>query len=355
MIDTLRLKIVLLLASHGRATVAFLLVLALASGAVAGVAYVEHDDTFTTTERQNVQTARLSATDSALVTNDTVLWDAGTRLTNHPAYLTDVSPNLAIRTTADPPPNANATARTALVVETTVDGERFWTDTRTLGTKKSVDKERFVAANTVAIPELVDRLQRVRSATGDGVSVSVRLRVELQYENERYSGRLVTSAPLTIDGTTYRVGTFDSTSTTHYQTVTHRRERSGFTPPRLSLVGGSVALLALLAGIFAAVGARRLDDPDQVRREIERARLAEWISEGSVPLDDLGTTVSMASLTDLVDVAIDADRRVVYDASHDIYVVIDGDVAFTYAEGETDPPWGGFDFESVEGEGRGGQ
>lgn len=335
MLETMRLKVALTLARRGRLVVGALLALAVVSGAAAGVAYATHDDTYTVTEQTHVQRVGLTATDSAVVTNETMLWDTGTRLSDHPAYLTDVSPTLTVASTTTLPEGTavEVQTRTVLVVVASVDDEQFWADNRTLGTESAtVSDGRFVASSSVALPPLADRLQRVRAAAGDATTLTARLRIEVEYASDRYEGSLVTSAPLTVGGSTYQVGSFDPATRTHHQTVTHTRREPGLTPPDLTVAGGAVSLVSLVAAAGAVVGTRRYDDPARFRKELERTRLAEWISTGSVPPAYGETTVTMSSLTDLVDVAIDTDKRVVHDTDRDVYVVLHDDVAFIYED-----------------------
>ena len=49
-------------------------------------------------------------------------------------------------------------------------------------------------------------------------------------------------------------------------------------------------------------------------------------------------TVDVDSLEDLVDVAIDADRRVIEDTATSTYVVFDGDVTYQFVPERAGPP-----------------
>lgn len=60
------------------------------------------------------------------------------------------------------------------------------------------------------------------------------------------------------------------------------------------------------------------------------------VSAGRAPIDADDRVVEMESLEDLVDVAIDASERVVYDAGAGRYVVIDGDGVYRYDDATTD-------------------
>jgi len=75
-------------------------------------------------------------------------------------------------------------------------------------------------------------------------------------------------------------------------------------------------------------------DRERVRTEFERTRddFDEWISTARIPDADGRTPVPTDSLVDLVDIAIDSDRRVLEDG-HQYAVLVDSEI-YTY----TAPP-----------------
>jgi hypothetical protein len=119
----------------------------------------------------------------------------------------------------------------------------------------------------------------------------------------------------------------------HTGTVTVERDYG----PLRSLGGPAVLVLSLLG--LVALGVAR-DQEMLAVSEAERARLAaeaereefeEWISTGQVP-DAVRNRDSVAvdSLADLVDAAIDSDRRVIHDPADDTYHVIDDALRYEY-------------------------
>ncbi|WP_436936437.1 DUF5305 family protein [Halovenus marina] len=95
-------------------------------------------------------------------------------------------------------------------------------------------------------------------------------------------------------------------------------------------VGGPVLLFVSVLGIGGIVIGRReetfeISDRERtwIQYRAERSEFEEWISHGTLPADvDERTVVEVDSLEDLVDVAIDSNRRVVADQSRNSYVVI---------------------------------
>lgn len=348
MIETVGIKARYLVASRGLAVALALLLLAAASGGAAGIAYANADSSYTVTEREHVQTFRLTANDSAVVTGDTPLWEQGTVLRNKPVYLTDVSPDLTVTSVTRTPDDTEVriSHRVALVVEASVGGERLWRDRWPLATTNTtVTDGRHVAETTVDVPATIERLERLRRELSDSVTLSTRLRIRTSYESDRYAGSLSGTVPIALGTESYSIGSFQPAERSHAETTTRRETATDEPLPTTTLLGGATALLSVLGAVVAVVGARRLDDPERLYRELERRRLDEWISSGAVPNEALENPIRLDSLTDLVDVAIDANERVVHDEARGIYAVIDGSTTYTYSAAET-----GFVFGPSDGE-----
>jgi len=96
-----------------------------------------------------------------------------------------------------------------------------------------------------------------------------------------------------------------------------------------------VALLAMLGSVAVASGgaiaakAPQFDE-EELEKEIAHNQYSEWISEGDVLIDSDNEFVSVNSIEDLVNVGIDANKRVIYDPDLSVYTVSDGDVTYYY-------------------------
>lgn len=83
-----------------------------------------------------------------------------------------------------------------------------------------------------------------------------------------------------------------------------------------------VALVALIA-LVALLATGRKEG-----QEVDAAKFKDWISFGAYPSGDWDKEVYIPHLKDLVDIAIDSHKRVVYDTSKDVFFVIDGRVLY---------------------------
>ncbi len=83
-----------------------------------------------------------------------------------------------------------------------------------------------------------------------------------------------------------------------------------------------IALAALVALVALLVTGKKGGE------DVDAAKFKEWISFGAYPSGDWDKEVYIPLLKDLVDIAIDSHKRVVYDTSKDVFFVIDGRVLY---------------------------
>lgn len=331
MIRTGWLRVVRLVATHGRVLSIALLVLAVAAP-VAGYATQEDPGTRTVVDHVDRQTVDMAASTSATVTENTSLWTKGTRLEDRSLYLYDATPVFELTVRTDAGGHAvNATQEVALVYRAHYGGESFWTDTRTIA-RSSGSGERVVTNVSVNVTRVRKRVRELEHELDGAGAVDVAVRVTTTYDMGTYEGRLNASAPLSFTNGGYALGGSLGDERAHSTRVTRTVTESsgpGLLPYFAS--GG----LAALAAVGVAVLAWRTPDLARVEYEIDRAAYAEWISRGTLPdgpADWDGRTVAMASLDDLVNVGIDGRTRVVYDPGRATYAVVDGRTLYYYED-----------------------
>ncbi|MFB6137605.1 MAG: DUF5305 family protein [Halobacteriaceae archaeon] len=333
-----------LLARRGGAVAVLLVVVGLAVLGVAG-AMATNPATTQVTDTVSERTVETTPSVSATVTNDSAVYEPGTVLTDQPVYLLDASPNATLTLeTALPSSAATATHRVAVVSAATTGGEEFWRRTASVPTVRTASDANVTTETRVDVSLVRERLRSYRKAFGDAATVTAALRVEVAYSlPERpdagasgtpesgtgESGTLAATYPLTVGPTSYALDV-ESLSETHRETrtrtVTVPRE-SGVTPRHVAGLGGLVVLAGLLLGVVRLAG--RFGSTDAARTAAHHARFAEWISAGRLP-PDAGRVVAVDSLADLVDVGIDAGKRVVHDREAGAYAVLDGDVTYRF-------------------------
>lgn len=329
----------LALATYGDQIVVVLVVVGLVLVGAAGYVYT-NPETRTVTETTDRQQFATSVETSAIVTGNTSLYEQGEQLSNMPVYLFSATPELTltVRTTVPSGETVQVAHRLVLVVQAARDGEPFYTQERLLLSNEHQVSEGAVSDSATLDVRNVSRdVSRVREEISGAGSLSAALRLEVDYASELYEGQFRPQATLQMTETSYllsgQLAASDTQSRTSSRTVTE--------PPDL----GTSAVLALL-GLLLVGGAgvvyrtRQHIDVEDLLTERDHARYEEWISQGEFPTDADNRYTSIDSLEDLVDVAIDTDKRVIYDDEFDAYAVVDGNIVYYFA---TDPesidPW----------------
>jgi len=316
---------------YGPVLAAFLVLLGLVGLGVAGVASTQPQYE-TTTSQAFEQTVGTSVETSAVVTGNTTLYEDDERLDDKPAYLLSASPNVTLSVDSRVPDGVETRLEERLVLELTgtKDGERFWQEDRTLVNRTRRVNGTAPATNvTVDIPQLERELADVRGEVGQIGTFQSRLRLEVTYATNRYSGTLTAAAPLQITDRAYWIDGSLSGEETQTTAVTERTE---IPPDPLSYLGPGLAGLVAIA-LGGVVWTRHREvDLTAIERAINRSQYEEWLSTGEFPTGPNKRHIRMENLEDVVDVAIDSNKRVIYDESYRVYAVADGDLVYYFAE-----------------------
>lgn len=289
--------------------------------------------TTTVTDQTNEQTVRSTLETSAVVTGNSSLYEAGERVESQPVYFVESMPEATLRveTTVPDQEAVQVGQRVELVMRATSDGETFWNDTRVLERASVTTSDGTVNTTTeLDVPDLQEQLAPVRDEIGTAGSLAVFVRVVTAYETDQYAGNLSKRTQLELSGDTYAISgmTLKATKSTPEtrQVVLPTRDASKYTIP-----AGIGATALLTAAVILGLYFRR-ERWVGVENEIHRNRYDEWISTGSLSPRLGNQYVPVNSLEDLVDVGIDANKRVIYDRDLNAYAVIDGPTIYFYDE-----------------------
>ncbi|MFB6191897.1 MAG: DUF5305 domain-containing protein [Haloarculaceae archaeon] len=322
------------LGRYGRAAAALLAVVGLVALGGAGYVYA-NPPTEEVTEQVNRQEVESTVNTSAVVVNGTDLYAPGRRLVGRSAYVFEATPNLTlgVRTGLPEGTPVNVTQRLTLRFEATRSGEPFWRANRTLVAEEGrTDDGEFVSTATVNMSSVAERVRTRREQLGDIGGFGVTMRLNVSYDTGRYTGRLTASAPLVITDRAYWLGGDISASRSHSETVTRRVQ--GSPDPVAYLRLGALGTVSLLGAVGIVYARRTGLTVREVETEVAEQRYEEWISRGQLPTDPDRRYVLIDTLQDLVDLAIDSNKRVIYDPEYDVYAVADGDLVYYFSAGD---------------------
>ncbi|MGQ4554364.1 DUF5305 family protein [Halobellus sp. GM3] len=287
--------------------------------------------TQTVTEETDQQAFSTQTYSSALVTRPSALYEQGERLENRSVYFLSASPSMTLDMTTSVPAGepVQVAQRLELEVRGVRDGEPFYQSTRTIvDTDRTVEDGRAAASETLNVSALNQELAAIQQEVQSVGQFQLRLVMEATYRTESYEGTLRASAPFVIDEVAYYV----DGSLVAEETESTPAQRQITQPPD-PLEYGALGALGLLFFGAAAVVTRIENhvDPEELRTRIVHDQHAEWISRGEFPTNSEKQYISILTLEDLVDVAIDTNRRVIHDPQIDAYAVIDGSEIYYYA------------------------
>jgi hypothetical protein len=313
-------------------------VLAFGIGAFAGLA----PGTEMVTEQQNAQTISAETSVSAIVGPESSLWTEGARLKNRPAYLIADSPEAIVNASIGVSDGELMRADPAFRLEYRAvrDEEIIWEESRPLTATVTRGDNGLAARTRVNVSTVAERIRTREEDVGRAADVQAAIVFELPYETDSYNGTIEARFPITIDGAAYEL---DPTTVSETRTTPVQVEQSA--DPNIPFAAAFLLLGTL--GFAGAAGAYRVSQGPtseavllELDQEIEHARYAEWISVGELPTELDHEFVRLESLDDLVNLAIDANGRVIHDREWDAYAVVTRDVVYYVGErSEAVPEW----------------
>ena len=298
---------------------------------IAGAWYTQEHPSTESVTTSVVDEARFTASlnDAIIIQNASGLYRTGARLENHPVYFTEVSDTLQLSAAITPPPNRTSNLSYQLVLRSYAERDEavVWEEYTDLASGSArLEGEPIVVNTSLNLSVLQSRLAGVEQIVGGVATTHTELRFVFDYDaqpaadGDAYAGQVRLIRELRIVSNAYWV-TGDPTASVTEQT--HTTVQPTPAEPEMAMVagmgaaGGSAWLLALGVAVYR----RRLPPVERLALEVERRTLESWVSEGTFIWESDVRYVSVRSLRDLVDIAIDSNRRVLHDPEQDVYTV----------------------------------
>ncbi|MDS0473660.1 DUF5305 domain-containing protein [Natrinema sp. 1APR25-10V2] len=287
----------------------------------------------------------------AEVQRENEVYPVGTRLSDRSVYFTRVTPelegNFTYRYDADAG-DVTADVELERVIRSADDQREYWEVNKTIAetTVESLGPGETATTDfAVDVPATVNESERIQESLGGSpgsVETTVVATVTIQgtidgdpvERTERYE------LAITPDGATYGVDAPTTADQPPREATdpTTTASSAGFVGPI-----GSVLLLLASLGALGALAVARANgtlapseaELERLRMQYEREEFDDWISRGSLPNEVRERSrIEVSTLEDLVDVAIDCDRRVLEDEAAGGYYVVDGDSLYAYEPAE---------------------
>lgn len=355
----LRLKY--LLGRYGKLVVIALVLSSTVAFASSALAYTAPPETKHVTEQTDIQSFGTTVNTSAPVTGNTTLYESDHTLSNKPVYLLGASPNVTVTARTEVPDDQAVEVTQQITIElyATRNGESFWSETRTLATdSERVTDGALVTETTIDVREIRrGRLSEVQSEVESVGVLHAKIHVDTVYESKTYQGSLAVTAPMEITDRAYAIDAPRSDRRSHATPVTrtitgsdeevtvgtpvtpNATVQGGILPniggvalPIDSVTRGALGVLALIAALVLWRLYGRLPDREEMKRAYDQVRYDDWISGGQLPKSDAYERIAIREFVDLIDIAIDSDKRVIHDRDRDLYAVIDGTCIYQYSE-----------------------
>lgn len=321
------------------------LVVMLFGGLGAGFTFA-NPPTIETPSNTDPQSIAMALHSQATVKQGSSLYPQEETLTDMPVYVRSHTPTVTLSLVTIPPNEMHMQIdqQLSLVYEArTLGDEVFWKQRQVLiQTNTSTTGKKVVSNATVDITAVDQRVAQIESEIGDAGQIHIYLAVESQYSTPAATGSLTRQGTIRIREDAYEIEHVTGNEMVGTTETAVRVDASRVTRFTLPVVGVFAvphttfvfALLSLGGAIGAGAAVLFADrfDPEEEQVALHKARYAEWISEGTIPANLEAQTAVMDTLEDLVDVAIDSEKRIIHDPSQGKYAVFDSQIVYLYTE-----------------------
>lgn len=279
--------------------------------------------------------------DSTVITEDNALYEEGHELRSSPVYFLNFTPDITLEATVDGPADRelNVTHELLLLEQANRDGNEFWSRETTLAESQSLVTDGTKQTNaSLNIQELAVRQDEIGQVIDSVSSPTAQLRLVTTYETEpvageSYEGTLVVSGDISFVGNAVWIDG-DRTASDSEERLAEQ-EPIELSPNVFLIVVLAVSGVGLLGLSGIVLRRSQTYDPEELRIEVYTDEYSEWISAGEFVVDPDRQYVYVNSLKDLVNIGIDADKRVIHDTDLDAYIVADSDLIYYYAREPT--------------------
>lgn len=336
----MRSRLELQIAKNGVEFAAVCVIVGLLLFGMAGQVYSNPGVTQPSPEEVDSFDIDLSLSESAVVQNENPLYETGERI-QKPVYFTNITPNLTLSVVVNTNSDRNVSIDQRLVLseEATRSGSELWSRERVLATnEETISDGRSQTNITLDINNFARSQQNISQIISSVSSINTQFNLETTYETEpvdgrSYSGQLAFSfSPESTANAYWLSGSrSDSDSETRLSQPDPIQQPPNYRRTLMFVLGG-IGMIVLGGGLV--VKSRELD-PHELQIEVYNQQYTEWISEGELVVDPDRQYVYVNSLGDLVDIGIDADKRVIHDTDLKAYVVVDDDLIYYFAREPT--------------------
>lgn len=330
------------LAAYAGIVAAVLVLVGVAMIGAAGYSYINPPTEEIPPQQVDTQEFTVSIQHSADVVGSNPLYGPPATLENQPVYFINSTPELRLEAVAAVPSDrpVNVSHELMLYREASFREEVFFNEEEMLASETTVVEDgEMRIETTLDMASVVDRTNEIANTIqGTGTS-TVGIRLQTSYETSsveggQYEGTLSIQSEFAFSDRAYWLTADElQSSQTESQTIEASVQESS---PNYQLITVLVisGLLVITIGSRVALWGRGVD-LTELETDVDRSRYEEWISQGDFPTDSGKQYIYISSLEDLVDIAIDSGKRVIYDPELDTYGVLDNDMVYYHSSDPT--------------------
>lgn len=286
---------------------------------------VQYSDQQKTDVSLNTESVSSSVQYSSTAQSGTDVFSSGDRLVASPIYIQEVHPNLEVSQQIDVDRETDYETEVRVEYEGTQDGYEFWNRTDTIGTFNSTTTDEASHSLDVNMDSVRENSFNIRDSFRNRGTIEVQLITVTDYETSEYSTTTRVTSDIVFSEDTYSILPPQDTASSARQveTVTTVQDNIYLTIYR---AGGALTVLSILFLVMW-----RISDKNRILNDYILESYEEWISPiDGIEIGSVDNVVEVSSPDEMINIAADHGRRVLWDSDTKNLIIIDGELLVVY-------------------------
>jgi hypothetical protein len=255
----------------------------------------------------------------------TAVFSSGDELVASPIYIQEVHPNLEVSQQIDVDRETDYETEVRVEYTGTKDGFEFWSRTDTIATFNSTTTDEASHSSDINMDSVRENALNIRDTFRNRGTIEVQVITVTDYENSEYSATTRVTNDIVFSDDTYSVLPPQDTSSKARQVETIKTVEDDIYLT-IYRVGG---VLAVLSTLFLV--AWRISDRNRILNDYLLEKYEEWISPiDGIEIGDIENVVEVTTADEMINVAADHGKRVLWDSETKNFIIIDGQLMVVY-------------------------
>jgi len=278
----------------------------------------------------------------ALVKNPNPLWPQGTILSNQSLYFLKVSPELRgifyLKISTPYSTDITIDIKLKKILSCEERGSSYWSKEEILWTETIEEVKEFIKEFSINLTEIKNLIREMRESLDfyrgeTKLQILATISYQGKIQNKEIKGEKQCLLLIELQDSYYKVSVVPFEEKIKDEKIQRIQISLPIREKIISLTLPGILLASIISLVVVKLRYKPLarEEIEKLKREREYQKFKDEISLGEYPGDSpFKVKIKVNSLRDLIAIAVDGYKRVIYDEEKKIYFVVDGEILYYY-------------------------